>query len=263
MLRGDGAGLFCIDDHDGDGAGGGGARVFGGLWSDKTPAAKVMIAGSTGSVPATRRLMRIVLGLPEGEVILPGLDIAMEADCWAGIGPTHPQYGMKLLLDALDVPLNEAAIPLAGFTVPGQPAGDSIFYRAETGAAAYVLDGKVLLLANKVVGCGFARIICKAAFFRDYRIGTRRQNYVSFQSLLFEDLVRLIGNNVGTLDVNAKGEIPHSVVDMPGFIGRHKYARCNDHAVDPTVRKYCLFEHSCDRLAVRNIAAQPDRDPAI
>ncbi len=63
----------------------------------------VIIAGSTGSVPATAALMKAVLGLANGAVILPGLDQDMDEKAWGALDDTHAQKGLKQLLDKLDV----------------------------------------------------------------------------------------------------------------------------------------------------------------
>lgn len=54
-------------------------------WQITPPKGLVVIAGSTGSVPATQVLMRSVLGLERGHIVLPGLDLAMADDDWADI----------------------------------------------------------------------------------------------------------------------------------------------------------------------------------
>ncbi|HZG30835.1 MAG TPA: double-strand break repair protein AddB [Ensifer sp.] len=75
----------------------------------------VIVAGSTGSLPATARLIDAVSQLDEGAVVLPGLDTDMPAEQWnhlalnlsadgAGVDPTifgHPQFGLARLLDVL------------------------------------------------------------------------------------------------------------------------------------------------------------------
>ena len=83
-------------------------RMLDGLaerWRAAPPAGPVTVAGSTGSVPATARLMRVVAGLPRGAIVLPGLDRGMDAESWraAGGDPAHPQHALARLLDALDV----------------------------------------------------------------------------------------------------------------------------------------------------------------
>jgi ATP-dependent helicase/nuclease subunit B len=60
----------------------------------------VIAAGSTGSIPATAELLRQVASLPQGSVILPGLDLVSDDETWVEIAgdPGHPQYGMAQLL---------------------------------------------------------------------------------------------------------------------------------------------------------------------
>jgi ATP-dependent helicase/nuclease subunit B len=58
----------------------------------------LIIAGSTGSMPAVARLMRLVASLPQGAVILPGLDLEMDDAAWQQIEDPHPQAGFRHLL---------------------------------------------------------------------------------------------------------------------------------------------------------------------
>ena len=64
----------------------------------------VIAAGSTGSIPATARLLKAIAGLKRGAVVLPGLDLAMTPDMHeALLDPRtnphgHPQYGLAQLL---------------------------------------------------------------------------------------------------------------------------------------------------------------------
>lgn len=74
-------------------------------WQAKPPPGPVIAAGSTGSIPATADLLDVVAHLPLGAVVLPGLDLDLDEESWAGIGDpgtaSHPQYGMKKLLTRL------------------------------------------------------------------------------------------------------------------------------------------------------------------
>lgn len=71
----------------------------------------VIIAGSTGSVPATTRLMKVVAKLKNGVIVLPGYDLGMPGDVGAALDRPddiasaigHPQFGMRKLLGALGV----------------------------------------------------------------------------------------------------------------------------------------------------------------
>ena len=70
-------------------------------WTAQPPETPIVIAGSTGSVAAVRRLMGVVARLPRGVVVLPGLDSQMDDAAWAGVTAQHPQFGLRDTLDAL------------------------------------------------------------------------------------------------------------------------------------------------------------------
>lgn len=73
-------------------------------------AGPVIAAGSTGSIPATARLLSAIAHHPAGAVVLPGLDKQLDNDTWSLIGQAeaapsvfgHPQYGLKKLLSNMD-----------------------------------------------------------------------------------------------------------------------------------------------------------------
>lgn len=75
--------------------------------------ALVLVAGSTGSVPATQALMRAVARLDHGAVVLPGLDLDLDEAGWQAIGAmdatiasrfAHPQASLKRTLTEIGVP---------------------------------------------------------------------------------------------------------------------------------------------------------------
>ncbi len=71
-------------------------------WLHKSPAGPVIVAGVTGSIPATAELMRVVAGLPQGAVVLAGLDQTLDNETWAAVhpgAPSHPQYRLATLLN--------------------------------------------------------------------------------------------------------------------------------------------------------------------
>lgn len=72
-------------------------------WTENPPDHPVIIAGSTGSLRATRRLMRVVANLPKGLVILPGFQATDNDETWESIDEQHPQYAMKLLINGLNI----------------------------------------------------------------------------------------------------------------------------------------------------------------
>jgi ATP-dependent helicase/nuclease subunit B len=63
----------------------------------------IIAAGSTGTIPATRMLLKAIAHHAQGSVVLPGLDLAMEDDEWNAIGADHPQFAMKNLITAIEV----------------------------------------------------------------------------------------------------------------------------------------------------------------
>lgn len=72
-------------------------------WREAPPATPVFGAGSTGSIPATAELLMTVSRLPQGAVVLPGLDQDADDETWEALEPCHPQYSMARLLDRLGV----------------------------------------------------------------------------------------------------------------------------------------------------------------
>ncbi len=74
------------------------------LWRQIPPAGPVIIAGVNGSQPAVRALLVAVAGLPQGRVVLAGLDNHLDEVAWAAVDASHPQFALKQLLAALEVP---------------------------------------------------------------------------------------------------------------------------------------------------------------
>ena len=75
------------------------------------PAGPVIAAGSTGSIPATAELLAVVASLPNGAVVLPGLDRMLDEPSFAAIAAPgarpallgHPQYGLAKLIGKIGV----------------------------------------------------------------------------------------------------------------------------------------------------------------
>ncbi|WP_420412428.1 double-strand break repair protein AddB [Roseibium sp.] len=94
------------------------------------PKGPVIVAGVTGSVPATAELLKAVAGLDQGMIVLPGLDLDLDDLSWQALGQrplpgrvslaagknypplsAHPQYSLKQLLERLGV-TRDAVNPL-------------------------------------------------------------------------------------------------------------------------------------------------------
>jgi len=80
-------------------------------WAEAPPAGLVVAAGFAVAAPALARLLRRVARLPDGLVVLPGLDVKMPAAEWEAIAgteerppiETHPQFTLAQLLDRMGV----------------------------------------------------------------------------------------------------------------------------------------------------------------
>ena len=106
-------------------------------WADHPPADPVWSAGMTGGTRSVARLLRRIAHLPNGAVILPGLDLAMPEAAWEAMAPSHPQAGLARLLIGLGAQRGDVQV------LPGQP------HATTAGAAAgrAELLGRALLPA--------------------------------------------------------------------------------------------------------------------
>jgi ATP-dependent helicase/nuclease subunit B len=81
-------------------------RVFaaqGEAWLKGAASGPIIAAGSTGSIPATAQLLKVIAHRTDGCVVLPGLDTALETEGWNAVDETHPQHGLKLLLGVVGI----------------------------------------------------------------------------------------------------------------------------------------------------------------
>ena len=82
--------------------------------------APVIAAGSTGSMPATAKLLAAIARLPHGAVVLPGLDMNLDDAAWRSIAgnaddqthdgapaSSHAQFSMQALLTTIGIARNE------------------------------------------------------------------------------------------------------------------------------------------------------------
>ena len=86
-------------------------------WASSPPPGFTVAAGITTAAPAVAGLVARIARMPGGMVVLPGLWLAnvLPDEEWEALGPdencrgeaTHPQYHLKLLLDALGVAREE------------------------------------------------------------------------------------------------------------------------------------------------------------
>jgi ATP-dependent helicase/nuclease subunit B len=88
----------------------------------------VIAAGSTGSMPSTAELIAAIAGLPQGAIVLPGLDTDLDEESWGligaradgtgrdGISPAagHPQFAMYGLLGRIGIGRDQVRVLGAG-----------------------------------------------------------------------------------------------------------------------------------------------------
>ncbi|MGY6662991.1 MAG: double-strand break repair protein AddB [Glycocaulis sp.] len=76
-------------------------------WQESPPPGPVIAAGSTGSIPASAHLLRVVAGLERGAVVLPGFAGFMDEASWKAIDEGHPQRAMKALIGSIGIGRND------------------------------------------------------------------------------------------------------------------------------------------------------------
>ncbi len=130
-------------------------------WRTRPPAHPVIAAGVTSASPAIAKLLRVVADMPDGGVILPDLDLSLDAEVWDALGSaggpdgavfdrgdvvTHPQYHLKLLLNRMGIARGEVqAWHRAGLS-PAPPersrAISNLFLPPEASAVWVSLEAK-------------------------------------------------------------------------------------------------------------------------
>ena len=128
-------------------------------WRREPPRHRVIAAGLTGGIAAVADLLAVVATLPEGAVVLPGIEREIDAASWGEIAgdPAHPQHLMARLLRRLEL---EPA-DLRRWPAPGirggrtarrrlvnealRPATESDRWRDLSGIDATALDGLLRL----------------------------------------------------------------------------------------------------------------------
>ena len=127
------------------------------VWRCRPPATRIIAAGLTGGVAAVAELMAVVATLPQGAVVLPGLDRGIGN--WDAIAadPAHPQHLLALLLRRLGTDAALVADWPAPGLAPGSgarrrlvaeallPAAESHRWRGLAGLDQSALDGLMRL----------------------------------------------------------------------------------------------------------------------
>ncbi len=120
-------------------------------WSEAPPDHPVIVAGSTGSRAATRTFMAAVARLPQGALVLPGLDFDLPSPVWQRLdakdagAADHPQHGFRRLAEMLG--FDPASVPAwhdAPPPVPERNALVSLALRPAPVTDQWRSDGRAL-----------------------------------------------------------------------------------------------------------------------
>ncbi|MBI1274911.1 double-strand break repair protein AddB [bacterium] len=131
-------------------------------WRMEMPDAPVIIAGSTGSAPSTRKLMQAVMRLQQGYVVLPSLDPFMHA-IEGELPASHPMCLLKRLLDMFGH--KAADVPVIGdmpdFARDRAAVASALFWPAEATAPMPVheMAAEAITLAEAPHEHGEARLV--------------------------------------------------------------------------------------------------------
>ncbi|WP_225768068.1 double-strand break repair protein AddB [Inquilinus sp. Marseille-Q2685] len=129
-------------------------------WKAAPPAAPVIAAGLLGTNPAEIELLRVVASLPQGALVLPGLDRGMDGESWDQLDDGHPQQPLKRMLEGLGV--DRTAV--ADWPAPGPGGPDRTVLLREVMRPAATTDAwRSPAGLDAAALAGLARIDCATA----------------------------------------------------------------------------------------------------
>ena len=70
-------------------------------WEQTPPNDPILAAGITAGIPAVTRLLRVLARLPNGRILFPAVDTAMDEAAWNDLDDAHPQAGLHRLLNSI------------------------------------------------------------------------------------------------------------------------------------------------------------------
>jgi ATP-dependent helicase/nuclease subunit B len=136
-------------------------RAQAAAWRTAPPTGPIIAAGFGSAIPAAAELLGLIATLPDGAVVLPGVETSADAGLWIAIGedPTHPQYGLNRLLARLGV----AHEDLPAWPAPGIAAGPeprALLLRETMRPAAVSEHWRALGALPSNAAHGLARLDC-------------------------------------------------------------------------------------------------------
>ena len=108
-------------------------------WKNSPPSTPIIAAGSTGTMPATRLLLKTILSLENGQVVLPGFDETISLD--VEVESTHPQFSLRRLKQDLDAEIS----PWPDAEIPDLKAhARSLLFRKMMGSPTFPITSEAL-----------------------------------------------------------------------------------------------------------------------
>lgn len=77
------------------------------IWTANPPQQRIILAGTTATFPEMKKLAKVISELPQGQIVLAGLDKNLDEESWIEVDETHPQFELKELLDFLQLKREE------------------------------------------------------------------------------------------------------------------------------------------------------------
>lgn len=78
-------------------------QMQGEAWTQAPPKGWVIAVETARPTPAAGDLLACIARLPRGAVVLPGLDLGLDDATWEALEQSHPQHGLKLLLERFGI----------------------------------------------------------------------------------------------------------------------------------------------------------------
>jgi ATP-dependent helicase/nuclease subunit B len=136
-----------------------------GRLDQRSPRGPTIVAGSTGTNRATRRLIAAIAHAPQGAVVLPGLDQRLDDAAWAMIGAGepgegaagHPQAALRRLIEAIGVARNDV-LPLGAISPGGQARLNLLSEALRPAASTEAWRSRDQALAPEAVGEALAGV---------------------------------------------------------------------------------------------------------
>lgn len=108
-------------------------RALAAYWQQSPPNYPIIAAGTTGSIPSTADMLACIAKLPQGFIVLPGLDIQADDTYFDALDESHPQWGMNALLKRCGVLREDVQIM-------GLPANERVHLLSEVMRPAEISD---------------------------------------------------------------------------------------------------------------------------